>query len=194
MDQWAVIGWLVAWPYYLDDFGFFWSLYPSSGCSREKSFSSIPLITLLTVYRLQRSGLFIRSGYNENQIKEKKNYNFLSLFVEQITSSCFAVARLRGLFACAGVYPWTTARSRSGRIYAVRRVLFRQGNNSRGYYFAKEIVAFNSRDQRPSFDPEGNRVDLRSDLSRTPALFGVDDRRAPDLDVQVLEVPKLESC
>ena len=97
------------------------------------------------------------------KIKEnKKKITTFSLFIEQITSSCFAIARLRGFFACAGVYPWTTAKSRSGRIYAVWRVLFRQGNNSRGYYFAKEIVAFNSRDQRPSFDPEYACVDLRS--------------------------------
>ena len=65
------------------------------------------------------------------------------------------------------------------------------------YYFAKEIVAFSSRDQRPSFDPEDDYVDLRSDLrsgsSRTLALFGVDDRRVPDLDEQVFKVPKLES-
>ena len=60
-------------------------------------------------------------------------------------------------------------------------MLFHKGNNSRGYYFAKEIIAFSCRDQRPSFDPEGNCVDLRSDLSRTPTLFGVDDRQEPDL-------------
>ena len=43
------------------------------------------------------------------KIKEnKKKITTFSLFVEQITSSCFAVTRFCGFFACVGVYLWTT--------------------------------------------------------------------------------------
>ena len=85
------------------------------------------IVILNNCFLVTKDPVFFRSGYNE--IKEKeKDYNFPS---ERITSSCFAVARFGGFFACAGVNPWTTARSRSGRIYTSMRVLFHEGNNSR---------------------------------------------------------------
>ena len=60
-----------------------------------------------------------------------KNYNFVSLFVERIASSCFAVARFCGFFACAGV----VCRGPPRDLDTVGSTQYN------GYYFTKEIIA-----------------------------------------------------